>query len=249
MADYLLEAEHLHHDYGGVTALVDLSLAIEANEVLGVIGPNGSGKTTMLNVISRIVPLMKGDVRLAGASYRSAPPWRLTELGIARTFQHLRMFEDMTVLENVCLSLENCRSRRLIRRPARERHIRAAALDLLREAGLAELSGWLPRRLPYGVQRQVEVVRALATSPRVLLLDEPFAGMSQDEAAALTALIDKARERSEMGVVIVDHDMPSLTRVSTRMMAMVLGQVLTTGAPREVLSHPEVIDAYVGVHE
>jgi ABC-type branched-subunit amino acid transport system ATPase component len=251
MSDYLLEAEHLHHDFGGVTALTDVSVAVAGNEVLGVIGPNGSGKTTMLNVISRVLPLMRGEVRLGGESYGKVPAWRLTELGIARTFQNLRMFDDLTVLENVCLSLDNCgpRPRRLVRPRRGGRQVQVGALDLLRQAGLFAVANRLPRQLPYGVQRQVEVVRAIATQPRILLLDEPFAGMSSDEAAALTGLIKLARDRAEMGVIIVDHDMPSLTRISTRLMAMVLGRVLTVGSSREVLSHPEVIDAYVGTHE
>jgi branched-chain amino acid transport system ATP-binding protein len=250
MPDILLEAEHLHHDFGGVTALADVSVALSRNEVLGVIGPNGSGKTTMLNVISRVLPLMGGQIRLDGTSYGTAPAWRLTELGIARTFQNLRMFEDLTVLENICLSLENSTPRRRLARPGGgERRVRAAARELLQQGDLTSLADRLPGQLPYGIQRQVEVVRAIATRPRVLLLDEPFAGMSQDEAATLTALINMARERGEIGVIIVDHDMPSLTRISTRMMAMVLGRVLTAGSAQEVLSHPEVIDAYVGTHE
>ena len=250
MPDYILEANHLHHDFGGVTALVDVSARISSGEVLGVIGPNGSGKTTMLNVISRVLPLMDGELRLAGTSYGTVPSWRLTELGIARTFQNLRMFGDLTVLENVCLSLENCTSgRRLGRLVTAERGTRAQAQDLLHQAGLGSLAGRLPSQLPYGVQRQVEVVRAIATRPRVLLLDEPFAGMSRDEAFSLTGLINAARDRSEMGVIIVDHDMPSLTRISTRLMAMVLGKVLTEGSAQEVLSHPEVIDAYVGAQD
>lgn len=251
MPEYLLEAEHLHHDFGGVTALTDVSVAVAGGEVLGVIGPNGSGKTTMLNVISRVLPLMRGDVRLGGVSYGKVPTWRLTELGIARTFQNLRMFDDLTVLENVCLSLDNCgpRGRRLSWPGKGGRQVKAGALELLRDAGLFPVADWLPGRLPYGVQRQVEVVRAIATEPRALLLDEPFAGMSSDEAATLTGLINLARERAEIGVIIVDHDMPSLTRIATRLMAMVLGRVLVVGSSREVLSHPEVIDAYVGTHE
>jgi ABC-type branched-subunit amino acid transport system ATPase component len=250
MPDYILEAEHLHHDFGGVTALADVSVRIAIGEVLGVIGPNGSGKTTMLNVISRVLPLMSGELRLAGSGYGTAPSWHLTELGIARTFQNLRMFGDLTVLENVCLSLENCSpGRGLGRIVAGERGIRADALELLRQADLGPLAGRMPSQLPYGVQRQVEVMRAIATRPRVLLLDEPFAGMSQDEAFSLTGLINASRDRTEMGLIIVDHDMPSLTKISTRLMAMVLGKVLTEGPAQEVLSHPEVIDAYVGAQD
>jgi ABC-type branched-subunit amino acid transport system ATPase component len=242
----ILEANSLRRSFGGVVAVDDVSLAVAVDEVVGVIGPNGSGKTTMVNLLTRIIPLEHGDMRFCGSPYEMAPPESLLRLGLARTFQNLRLFADLTVRENVelvaCRSLER---RRRFRKPS-EQAIRDAADAVLERFGIADLGDRLPNELPYGDQRRVEIARALAAEPKLLLLDEPFAGMARHEAQVLCDVLRRAKEALGLSLVIVDHDMETLSEMCSRFVALARGRVLAEGTPAEVLANREVITAYVG---
>lgn len=235
----LLEAINLRRVFGGLIAVDDVSFGIRAGEIIGMIGANGSGKTTCLNLLTRLLPASGGSMRFDGADYRDLPAHRLVALGIARTFQNLRLFKDLTVRENVALGLQSKGMRG-------EKEINRRVDELLERGNVRRYEDTPPASLPYGTQRVVEIARALATGPRLVFLDEPFAGMSGEEAREICDLLLDVRRSSGMALVIVDHNVEVLTGVAERLVALAEGRLVAEGDATRVLSDPTVIRSYVG---
>lgn len=235
----ILEAVDLRRSFGGVRAVDDVSISIPRGEVLGIIGANGSGKTTTLNLMTRVLPVESGRLILDGTEYTDVATHKLAHLGVTRTFQNLRLFRDLTVLDNLRLTTAVGSARTGESRDD-------IVADVVARAGLGAVLSARPSELPYGTQRVVEIARALAARPALICLDEPFAGMAVDEARRIAHLLQQEREAREVTVVIVDHNMEVLVELVERMVALNQGRLIANGKPREVLESPEVIESYVG---
>jgi branched-chain amino acid transport system ATP-binding protein len=249
----ILEARGLVKRFGGVSALEGYHLALAADDLLGLIGPNGAGKTTAFNLLSGVLPPTAGTILIDGHDVTRLPTHRRARLGIARTFQNVRLFQDLSVLENVMAGAHHRLGAglgsALLGLPDarwRERRIAQEARSALVAVGLAEIAGKRAGDLPYGRQRMVEIARALATAPRILLLDEPAAGMNPNETDALVAIIQRLHAERALAIVVVEHDMRLVARLCRRVQAINKGELLTAGTPADVLSDPAVIEAYLG---
>jgi branched-chain amino acid transport system ATP-binding protein len=248
----LLEVRDLSVRFGGIRAVSGVSLAVGAGEILSIIGPNGAGKTTIFNVVTGLYRPTTGEVRLGGRPISLLPPHARAQLGVARTFQNIRLFRDLTVGENVRVArygraraglLESVLRTPGFRRERSETDARVAAL--LEGVGLRDRSGELARNLPYGDQKRLELARALAVEPSVLLLDEPAAGMSTGEADALMALIRGLRDRG-LAILLVEHHIRVVMGVSDRVFVLNHGERIAEGPPAAVRREPAVIAAYLG---
>lgn len=249
----ILEVTGLAKRYGGVEALSDYHLELAAGELLGLIGPNGAGKTTAFNLLTGVTRPSAGRIRFLGQDITGQAAPRFTALGIARTFQTSRLFRELSVVENVMAALHMRHGPgllpTLIGLPAfrrAERDIRARAADLLEQLGLARFAERRADALPYGDQRRVEIARALATEPRLLLLDEPAAGMNPQETAELVALIARIHRERGLTIILVEHDMKLVMGLCRRVQVINRGQVLAIGTPAEVQGDAAVIEAYLG---
>jgi branched-chain amino acid transport system permease protein len=252
VGEVILEVSHLVKRFRGVTAVDDVSLSVRGGEILGVVGPNGSGKTTLFNVISGLYRPSAGQVRLDGRAISGTRPYRISQLGVARTFQHLRLFRNLTVRENLLVALDRTRtwwSWRYVCWPfgvwRHDRELRRRASGLLASFGLAQFGGARPASLPYGIQRRLELARAMAAAPRLLLLDEPAAGLNGEEQRQLAGIVRSIRD-SGVTVVLIEHNMGLVMSLCERVVVLDSGTVIAEGVPAEVARHPAVLEAYLG---
>ncbi|MEV4357549.1 branched-chain amino acid ABC transporter ATP-binding protein/permease [Nonomuraea sp. NPDC003707] len=248
----VLEVRDVTKRFKGLVALDGVSLTVPAGQIRGIVGPNGSGKTTLFNVISGFYTPTQGSVRLRGRDVTGAAPYRLSHRGVARTFQNLRLFEDLSVRENLLVGLDRTPTTWIWRYPSLpwkvlgyERELRERAGDLIERFGLGEVADAEPRSLPYGIQRRIELARAMAMRPGLLLLDEPAAGMNGEEVRRLGEIVRSIRD-SGVTVVIIEHNMGLVMSLCEQVTVLSGGRVIADGPPAEVAVHPDVVAAYLG---
>jgi branched-chain amino acid transport system ATP-binding protein len=240
--------------FGGLTAVSDFTTVVNDGEIVGLIGPNGAGKTTIFNMITGVYTPTRGQILLNGREIAGMPSHRITEIGIARTFQNIRLFHEMTVLENILVA---CSLREkpslfesVLHLPAylkKEARSKNFALELLDSVGLLSNANDDAVSLPYGKQRRLEIVRALATKPRLLLLDEPAAGMNPQESYELMDFIVSVRDKFDISVLLIEHHMQVVMGICTRLYVLDYGITIAEGTPQEIQKNQKVIDAYLGV--
>jgi branched-chain amino acid transport system ATP-binding protein len=235
----LLDVAGVTKRFGGLVAVKDVSFALEAGEITGILGPNGAGKTTLFNLLTGFMAMDRGIVRFEGRALADLPPHRIVNLGLARTFQLCRPFRGMSVLENASVGC-------LAPRVRHEGSVTARAQRILEQVGLADKAATLVDVLPYGDLRRLEIARALATRPKLLLLDEPFAGLGSNEIGPLSALIRKLHAEEGLTILIIEHKLREFMQLVRRVIAMDFGEVIATGAPQEIVRHPRVVEAYIG---
>ena len=252
----VLDVRNLGIDFGGLTAVDSFNITIGPTEISGLIGPNGAGKTTIFNLLTGVYQPTRGSVLVNGIDIKGMPIHKVNKLGIARTFQNIRLFTDMTALDNVKVGMHNnikCSFvESLLHLPSYRRSEEKAnqkAMELLEFMGLAEFADVKAGSLPYGVQRRLEIVRALATNPSIILLDEPAAGMNPSETAELMHQIRRIRDTFHIAIFLIEHDMNLVMNVCEAIAVVNYGRIIAKGTPEEIRSNPAVIEAYLGKEE
>ena len=252
----ILECRHLGIDFGGLTAVNDFNMAIGRTEIAGLIGPNGAGKTTVFNLLTKVYHPTRGTILLDGHDTAGLNTIQVNKLGIARTFQNIRLFKSLSVLDNVLIGLHNEMDYRLpaaiLRLPGYwrgEKIARERAMELLSIFDMQDLAGHEAGSLPYGAQRRLEIVRALGTNPSLLLRDEPAAGMNPSETSELMDNIVKIRDTFQIAILLIEHDMSLVMGICEGICVLNFGQVIAKGTAEEIQNNPEVIKAYLGTHK
>ena len=249
----LLDVKKLTKNFGGLTAVGDVTMHLNEGELVGLIGPNGAGKTTLFNLLTGVYEPSEGTVSLDGTILNGMKPYKIASLGLSRTFQNIRLFKEMTVLDNVLIGMANQTSPHLLASFLRlpkyyqsEEELRQKALDLLAIFNLETEADTLAKNLPYGQQRRLEIVRALATKPKILFLDEPAAGMNPQETAELTELIRNIKDEFNITIMLIEHDMSLVMEVTERIYVLEYGRLIAQGTPDEIKTNQRVVEAYLG---
>lgn len=251
----LLKVDRLTKVFGGVTAVNDVSFEVKQGEIYAVIGPNGAGKTTLFNMITGVLPASTGNVYFNGNKITNKKPYQIAKAGITRTFQNLEVFSNMTVIENVMtgahLTMKTNMFTAGLRLPMvakEEQNIMEVAMECLKQVGIAELAHEMSEKLPYGMQRLLEIARAAASNPKIILLDEPMAGLNPEESRQLVNVILKMRAEG-MTFIFVEHDMETVMSISDRLVVLDNGVKIGEGTPEEIYQNPKVVAAYLGDEE
>ncbi|HEC1791397.1 ABC transporter ATP-binding protein [Campylobacter sp. LMG 7929] len=249
----ILELKEIHKNFGGVSAIANTSFTIKESEIFGLIGPNGAGKTTLFNIITGNYKPSSGEVFFLGKKIDHLKPHKIVHLGIARTFQNIRLFSSMSVLENVLIGFDQSIKYNIFeaflhlgRFSKAEKNAKKAAYEILEQLNIAHLADEKATSLSYGQQRKVEIARALATNPKLLLLDEPAAGMNSTESDDLAELIFDIRDNKKISVLLIEHDMKFVNKLCDRVMVLDYGKTIFEGKPNDAVQNPEVISAYLG---
>lgn len=249
----VLETKHLGIDFGGLTAVDDFNIALGRTEIAGLIGPNGAGKTTIFNLLMNVYKPTRGTILLDGYDTAGKSTTEVNKMGIARTFQNIRLFSQMTVEENILVGLTNSMSTnfatdvlRLPKHWREEREFHEKAMDLLGFFDMQDVANERAGNLPYGAQRRLEILRAMATNPKVLLLDEPGAGMNPVETQELMEHIIKIRDDFHIAILLIEHDMKLVMGVCESIAVLNYGKIIAKGTPEQIQRNPEVIEAYLG---
>lgn len=249
----VLEAENLSIVFGGLHAVDDVHFSLEKEQIIGLIGPNGAGKTTVFNLLTGVYTPTTGQIKLEGQSILGKKTHQITRMGIARTFQNIRLFKDMTVLDNVRAAMNQkmkySAAAGILSLPSywrEEAEVEEKAMELLSVFHLEDHASDRAKNLPYGQQRKLEIARALAAEPKVLLLDEPAAGMNPTETAELMETIELIRSRFHIAILLIEHDMSFVMGICEHLVVLDYGRIIASGSPEEIRSNPKVIAAYLG---
>ena len=249
----LLEMQNVVKRFGGLTAVSNMSFHVEKGEIFGVIGPNGAGKTTIFNLITGVYPVSEGNILFDGQSISGKKPYQIINGGIARTFQNIRLFSELSVLDNVKIAYHSHVKYGLLEAVLRmgryfkeEEEVTAKSLALLKIFKLEDKAQETAKNLPYGAQRRLEIARALAAQPKLLLLDEPAAGMNPQETQELMEMIRWIRDQFGLTILLIEHDMSLVMGICERIYVLEYGQIIAHGVPEEIKHNPEVIRAYLG---